>query len=893
MKKIFFTLTFLSFLFSFSFSQSELGISLNIKSNENKKTEQARACFENESENSIGLAEDQAPFEALKCKREDLNKRDAYSKHYINNDGSYTAIVGVDPMHYLNSNKEWKDISHRILITSNPDYKFANTTNILESHFGTQLQNGIISKTAEGTITEFLNPKMYWEVNGQAVQLQTANNVAVSVNNDKAVYKNIFGNISAEYTILTGKRKLNYIIPSLQALGNIPNQTEYLVFTEDIELPENWTATMGNRGIIIKNEFGKEVCMYENPYSTDAGSNELIVENTIYEIVETGNIITVKTKVKASWLLSQERVFPVNVDPTVNVWGNTTGAVASNGSFVSFSARPNDIVSGIVTVGGYNREIRGYARFDISSIPAGSTVSSAVATTRIYYNDTWQDNGHVWGSCRLDPATADGIQVYNQAELDVTVYWVGLPYAGGTNGTLATQTLNAAARSDIENSLTQGWFAMVMFPTGSYWDFNYPEYLELWGQRGGTNPSSTNHRPFLKITYTPLTSAPACATLTDATTTTNVLHQGLQISWKAVKGATSYDLYFGETNPPSFLQNQTTTTYSITNCLPPNKTYYWKVVPRNSYGAASGCPTWSFKTDNKLVVYKNDFESSNTGYFGTSGVSVDGWYTNTHEGITDYFGNLYSNIWTVGDGYYAVSGKSAGLSGTYNWGLGGNFFQYWVDFGETYRWIYRPFDFTGLRDIGLNFRWRCSGESGQDYGNIASSINGGVGWYQETQGGLNGDGRYWGSANIIRTQNLLFTLNMNNSNNAQIAFKWNDLSGNANGGQPSFVVDDIFVKACPFEGIIGSDSVALGVFEWAPQKNKTQTTLTVSGSVNYPCSCTEFQWEQSTDLGNSWSIIPGATNIQYTTPPNLTSITYYRCKVSFSTGCPGVYQDEA
>ena len=54
-------------------------------------------------------------------------------------------------------------------------------------------------------------------------------------------------------------------------------------------------------------------------------------ENTIYEIVENGNIITIKTKVKASWLLNQERVFPVNVDPTVNAIADAGRSVYHDG----------------------------------------------------------------------------------------------------------------------------------------------------------------------------------------------------------------------------------------------------------------------------------------------------------------------------------------------------------------------------------------------------------------------------------------------------------------------------------------------------------------------------------------------------------------------------------
>lgn len=256
MRKIFFTLSFLV-LFSLSFSQDLIRAKQNVnfeQSDELQKLELSEACSGNSTENS----ENQSPFEAVKGKKEDLSKRDAFSKHYINEDGSYTALIGAGPIHYDN-NGNWEDINHRIVETNDSDYKYANTTNVFESYFGTYLQNGIISKTQEAKLIEFLNPKMYWEVNGEATQIQTAENVQVSIEEDKAIYKNIFGEISAEYTILTAKRELNYIIPSLEALGNIVSQAEYLVFVEEIELAENLTATLQEQGIIIKDQYGESI----------------------------------------------------------------------------------------------------------------------------------------------------------------------------------------------------------------------------------------------------------------------------------------------------------------------------------------------------------------------------------------------------------------------------------------------------------------------------------------------------------------------------------------------------------------------------------------------------------------------------------------------------------
>ncbi len=80
------------------------------------------------------------------------------------------------------------------------------------------------------------------------------------------------------------------------------------------------------------------------------------------------------------------------------------------------------------------------------------------------------------------------------------------------------------------------------------------------------------------------------------------------LSWKSGGGApTSYDIYFGTSNPPEFIQNQSETTY--TPSLVAGQTYYWQIVPRNSIGLAEGCLVWSFKTVTETQLFES-FEST-------------------------------------------------------------------------------------------------------------------------------------------------------------------------------------------------------------------------------------------------------------------------------------------
>ncbi|MCL2596943.1 MAG: M6 family metalloprotease domain-containing protein [Paludibacter sp.] len=90
---------------------------------------------------------------------------------------------------------------------------------------------------------------------------------------------------------------------------------------------------------------------------------------------------------------------------------------------------------------------------------------------------------------------------------------------------------------------------------------------------------------------------PTCATLTaPANAATNVLPSGTNLTWNAVTGATGYKVYFGTSSSLTTpVTTQTATTYP-TGTLSPNTTYYWKIIPNNALGDASGCEVRSFTT---------------------------------------------------------------------------------------------------------------------------------------------------------------------------------------------------------------------------------------------------------------------------------------------------------
>jgi hypothetical protein len=74
----------------------------------------------------------------------------------------------------------------------------------------------------------------------------------------------------------------------------------------------------------------------------------------------------------------------------------------------------------------------------------------------------------------------------------------------------------------------------------------------------------------------------------------------ITLSWNAGEGATSHDVYFGTTNPPPFVQNQTATTFD-TGALATGTTYYWQINEVGPGGSAGDGDVRSFRTQRVMA----------------------------------------------------------------------------------------------------------------------------------------------------------------------------------------------------------------------------------------------------------------------------------------------------
>lgn len=89
-------------------------------------------------------------------------------------------------------------------------------------------------------------------------------------------------------------------------------------------------------------------------------------------------------------------------------------------------------------------------------------------------------------------------------------------------------------------------------------------------------------------------SPPVCSTPVMPANGSTGYTPGDPLEWNSVSGAVSYDVYFGTSSNPPLVSNTTSLTY--TPSMADNTTYYWKIVPKNAFGSASGCSVWTFET---------------------------------------------------------------------------------------------------------------------------------------------------------------------------------------------------------------------------------------------------------------------------------------------------------
>jgi len=216
---------------------------------------------------------------------------------------------------------------------------------------------------------------------------------------------------------------------------------------------------------------------------------------------------------------------------------------------------------------------------------------------RIYYNDSLTGSDWNWGFCFDSPTITSiscipptGLAANVTSSTTADLSWL----AGGSETAWDIELVDITGGGTVTGTPTYTAVTNPFSLSSLASQNNYAFYVRSNCGAGGTSSWSA------AFTFN-TTQLPGCAgNIEPLDGAIDVVPGAVTFSWDAPTTgdpATSYDLYYGLTpgNATILVGNYTTTTASI-NITGFSTTFYWKIVPKNAGGSATGCAEWSFTT---------------------------------------------------------------------------------------------------------------------------------------------------------------------------------------------------------------------------------------------------------------------------------------------------------
>ncbi len=135
----------------------------------------------------------------------------------------------------------------------------------------------------------------------------------------------------------------------------------------------------------------------------------------------------------------------------------------------------------------------------------------------------------------------------------------------------------------------------VMLSGDSTQGFVQLDNNDVWGVDGiGTSIGNVKITYAENVVVTASLAVPGPVTVFSPAQGATGVSPTTALTWTAVPGAASYDVYFGTSTPPPFVANTAATSYTPP-ALNLNTTYYWYLVSKNGAGSTPSA-IWSFTT---------------------------------------------------------------------------------------------------------------------------------------------------------------------------------------------------------------------------------------------------------------------------------------------------------
>lgn len=403
--------------------------------------------------------------------------RDRYTKQFLNDDGSRTAEMSLEPIHYKDTNGKWQNISNKLVPLSEQGFSLQNEANSFKTSFA--------DNSREPYLVSVKDSQAY----SLAWGIENTNNVNSVKNNDTVTYPEIFSGVDLEYTQLPDGVKENIVLKA-------PGTSNYVTFnlktgglTPKLEADGSiglYTAGDGKVPGTLKFSIPKPFMLDNNGAKSEAVTFQL--KNTDQKDQYELNVVA-----DYNWLSDPARSYPVKIDPIVTVCDESATIAAD--TFILDGYGTQDYNSNYM-YSGYDsarqEPTRSLVKFTLPSIPSGAIVTDA--RFRVYRQTAIASDDDFLVSRITSPWTAS------------SVTWDNINQAKDINN-----TKTPTAVTHVPGSLT-GWIDFNIWAIAKYWyadpaNNNYG--LMLMNNQEGTQQScfytsnNGSNIPGLSITYIP------------------------------------------------------------------------------------------------------------------------------------------------------------------------------------------------------------------------------------------------------------------------------------------------------------------------------------------------------------------------------------------------------
>lgn len=493
-----------------------------------------------------------------------LDKRTANSRYFVKN-GSNGSIfysqASYNDLHYKNVNGDWITIDPLLRKTATdgiwtaPQQTNPTELNLIEGYTAIEMwDKEKLQFNSNISIYNTNNP--YEAGDKKIIDLTT-----YTVGENGAEIINAFSGINQQLIFKRSSVKSNYMLSNL---SEVDTAKTFFIIEDQFILPDGYQlkkdeyeGLVNSHGgwygeLIIENSDGIEMARFKRPLVFDDGeggifAGEINENNSGYYISQDGPNCTVKVAVSTQWLKSENRVFPLTIDPTV--YGTTVSWVGTFGSdetpnwctmSLNVPTPANATLTGSrvdwkVFATGLNCppacrlndvQVQFFTTCDYSPHPLGVWVCPGCNVAGTW--DTWVDDATTEDmvSC-FTPACAPFDITFN---LNINQFNCTTPgtcditcvYLMDFSVTIEGRTVEVTAKAEGATAYTvvdcadqSGWLSP------STPNYGVPAYTYSWAPMGYTDPSVYVTFPLGTTVYT-LTITDACGnTSTDAVTVTN------------------------------------------------------------------------------------------------------------------------------------------------------------------------------------------------------------------------------------------------------------------------------------------------------------------------------------------------------------------------------------